>query len=52
MTAYTRPCRLFCNLKGYEPCHNTQEVIEQIGYDSERVEINEFGFCAQGVGFW
>ena len=37
VAAYTKGFgRLFCSLKGYEPCHNSQEVIERIGYDSER----------------
>lgn len=46
--------RLFCNLKGYEPCHNQEEVIESIGYDSERDVENPTGsiFCAQGAGFF
>ncbi len=45
--------RLFCSLKGYEPCHNAQEVIEAIGYDSERDLENPTGsvFCAHGAGF-
>ena len=54
VAAYTKGFgRLFCNLKGYEPCHNTKEVIERIGYDSERDVGNPTGsvFCAQGAGF-
>jgi len=45
--------RLFCSLKGYEPCHNSTEVIESIGYDSERDFGNPTGsvFCAHGAGF-
>ncbi|MFO7160115.1 MAG: TetM/TetW/TetO/TetS family tetracycline resistance ribosomal protection protein [[Clostridium] cellulosi] len=45
--------RLFCSLKGYEPCHNAEEVIESIGYDSERDMENPTGsvFCAHGAGF-
>ncbi len=45
--------RLFCSLKGYEPCHNEEEVIEAIGYDSERDLENPTGsvFCAHGAGF-
>ena len=36
VTSYTKGRgRLFCTLKGYAPCHNAEEVIEQIGYDSE-----------------
>lgn len=52
--AYTKGHgRLFCSLKGYEPCHNAQEVIESIGYDSERDLGNPTGsvFCAHGAGF-
>lgn len=52
--AYTKGYgRLFCTLKGYEPCHNTNEVIEEIGYDSERDIHNPTGsvFCAHGSGF-
>ena len=31
VTAYTKgEGRLFCDLKGYEPCHNAEEVIEKI----------------------
>ncbi|WFR55666.1 TetM/TetW/TetO/TetS family tetracycline resistance ribosomal protection protein [Anaerocolumna sp. AGMB13025] len=54
VTAYTKgQGKLFCSLKGYEPCHNTQEVIESIGYDSERDLANPTGsvFCAHGAGF-
>lgn len=52
--AYTKGHgRLFCSLKGYEPCHNADEVIERIGYDSERDIENPTGsvFCAHGAGF-
>lgn len=27
--------RLICTLKGYEPCHNTEEVIQNIGYNCD-----------------
>ncbi len=45
--------RLFCSFKGYEPCHNSEEVIESIGYDSEKDKDNPTGsiFCANGAGF-
>ena len=45
--------RLFTRLKGYEPCHNAQEVIEQIGYQAEHDTDNPCGsvFCAHGAGF-
>lgn len=54
VTAYTKGLgRLFCMLKGYEPCHNTQEVMESIGYDSDRDLENPTGsvFCSHGSGF-
>ena len=54
VVAYTKGLgRLFCNLKGYEPCHNTQEVIELVGYDSERDVENPTGsvFCTHGSSF-
>lgn len=45
--------RLFCALRGYEPCHNREEVIASIGYDSEADTDNPTGsvFCAHGAGF-
>ena len=52
--AYTKgQGRLFCSLKGYEPCHNTDEIIEMVGYDSERDLRNsaESVFCANGSSF-
>ena len=54
VTAYTKgEGRLFCDLKGYEPCHNAEEVIEKIGYDAEADLENPTGsvFCAHGAGF-
>ena len=52
--AYTKGHgRLFCTLEGYEPCHNADEVIEYMAYDSERDIENPTGsvFCAHGAGF-
>lgn len=45
--------RLFCSLKGYEPCHNSEEVIAKIGYDSESDLANPTSsvFCTHGAGF-
>ncbi len=54
VVAYTKGCgRLFCTLKGYEPCHNTDEMIEKIGYDSESDIDNPTCsvFCDHGAGF-
>jgi ribosomal protection tetracycline resistance protein len=55
VTAYTKGLgRLFCSLKGYEPCHNTEEVMESIAYDPERDMGNPTGsvFCTHGAGFF
>ncbi|MBS7006826.1 translation factor GTPase family protein [Anaerostipes sp.] len=52
--AYTKGRgRLFCALKGYEPCHNAEEVIERTGYDSEKDAENPTSsvFCSHGAGF-
>lgn len=37
---------------GYDPCHNAEEVIRQIGYDKVRdtVNVSESVFCSHGVG--
>lgn len=54
VVSYTRGCgRLFFTLKGYAPCHNTEEVVAQIGYDSESDLQNPTGsvFCSHGAGF-
>ena len=52
--AYTRGRgKLFCTLRGYEPCHNAEEVIAAKIYDSERDPNNPTGsvFCSHGAGF-
>ena len=54
VVSYTKGLgRLFCTLKGYEPCKEQEEVVEAIGYDSERDLDNPTGsvFCAHGAGF-
>lgn len=45
--------RLFCNLKGYEVCHNQNEVLKTCGYIAERDLDNpaDSVFCAHGSGF-
>ena len=42
-----------CVLKGYFPCHNTEEVVEKNGYDPESDLENPTGsvFCAHGAGY-
>lgn len=54
LTGYARGRgRLFCSLDGYKPCHNAEEVIAEIGYDSEGDLENpaDSVFCAHGAGF-
>lgn len=45
--------RVFFSLRGYEPCHNADEVIAAVGYDPERDQENSADsvFCAHGAGF-
>lgn len=52
--AYTKGRGQFSfQLKGYEPCHNTEEVLERIGYDAEADSENTASsiFCSHGAGF-
>ncbi len=41
------------SLAGYDLCHNTEEVIQQIGYDAESDIENtaDSVFCSHGAGF-
>ena len=45
--------KLMCSLKGYEPCHNTEEVIADIGYDCDSDTDNSADsvFCSHGAGY-
>ncbi len=45
--------KLQCTLKGYEPCHNSDEVIAEYGYnaDSDIENTADSVFCAHGAGF-
>lgn len=54
ITAYTAGRgRLFCTLKGYDICHNPDEVIAARGYEPEADLDNpcDSVFCAHGAGF-
>ncbi|MFQ9515242.1 MAG: NYN domain-containing protein [Eubacterium sp.] len=44
---------LTLKFKGYAPCHNQDEIVEQMEYDSEADLANPTGsvFCAHGAGF-
>lgn len=45
--------RIFCSVKGYEPCHNPEEALEAAGYEADRDTDNPAGsvFCSHGAGF-
>ncbi|MBE5935808.1 MAG: GTP-binding protein [Lachnospiraceae bacterium] len=52
--SYTRGLgNIYYEFKGYEPCHNQEEIIEQINYNPESDLDNPTGsvFCAHGAGF-
>lgn len=54
VTSYSKGTgRLSCALRGYEPCHNTGEVVEQIGYDpaGDAAHPADSIFCAHGAGY-
>ena len=53
--AYTKGTgRLFCDLKGYELCHNADEVIAATGYDPDGDTDNpsDSVFCSHGAGYY
>lgn len=54
LTAFTSGSgRISLRMAGYFPCHNEQEVIDKIGYDSDRDTENpcDSVFCDHGAGF-
>ena len=54
VSAYTHgKGKLSCALAGYQPCHNSKQVIDEIGYDPEQDVDNtpHSVFCAHGAGF-
>ena len=53
-TAYTRGAgRLSCMPRGYAPCHNTEAVLEAIGYqpDADTENPADSVFCSHGAGY-
>ncbi|MBR6107505.1 MAG: TetM/TetW/TetO/TetS family tetracycline resistance ribosomal protection protein [Oscillospiraceae bacterium] len=44
---------LTVQVSGYRPCHNTEEVVQRIGYDADADLENSADsvFCAHGAGF-
>ena len=54
VTSYTHGHgKLFCGAAGFRPCHNTEEVIRQCGYQPEHDMDNpaDSVFCMHGAGF-
>ena len=54
VAAYTRGLgQLFCTVRGYAPCHNTEEIVAKIGYDPVRDTENtpDSVFCSHGAGY-
>ncbi|MBE6720342.1 MAG: GTP-binding protein [Ruminococcaceae bacterium] len=45
--------KLSCRLKGYEPCHNAEEVIANLNYDCDADTQNtaDSVFCSHGAGY-
>jgi predicted RNA-binding protein with PIN domain len=45
--------KLSTSLKGYEPCHNTEEVIKELSYDCDADTDNPCDsiFCSHGAGY-
>lgn len=45
--------RISCTFKGYEPCHNSEEVIAEFGYncDGDTENTADSVFCSHGAGF-
>lgn len=45
--------RLSLTLKGYEPCHNAEAVIDEVGYDCDADVENlcDSVFCSHGAGY-
>ena len=45
--------KLLCAFKGYDVCHNSQEVIDKTGYNPENDTFNpcDSVFCSHGAGY-
>ena len=55
LTSYTHgQASIVCVFDGYDDCHNEEEVIESIAYDSLLDENNPVGsiFCSHGAGYY
>ncbi len=54
VNAYTKgEGRLSLSVKGYEPCHNQDEIVESIAYDPDKdaENLSSSVFCSKGVGY-
>ena len=54
LASYTRGRgRLACRLRGYEPCHDADAVVRDIGYepDADTENTADSVFCSHGAGF-
>ncbi|MBQ7292758.1 MAG: NYN domain-containing protein [Clostridia bacterium] len=54
LTSYTRgQGRLYCHYDGYEPCHNSDEIISAANYDpcADLENTPHSVFCSHGAGF-
>ncbi len=54
LNAYTRGCgNIFVSFRGYDICHNQDEVVSQINYnpDNDLKNPSSSVFCAHGSGF-
>ncbi|MCF0123580.1 MAG: NYN domain-containing protein, partial [Ruminiclostridium sp.] len=54
VAAYTRGRgRFSCSFHGYAPCHNSKQVVAELGYEPEHDLENtpDSVFCAHGAGF-
>lgn len=55
VVSYTRGRgRLTLVFQGYAPCHNTEEILKNAGYDPEADNENPTGsiFCSHGAGYY
>ena len=53
VNSYTKGTgKLTCNVKGYDVCHNTDEVVNRIKYDPDADTLNPSSsvFCSHGAG--
>lgn len=46
--------RIFCRMKGYEPCKDQEKIVQELGYHPEEDQENPTGsvFCSHGSGFY